>query len=325
MRVLIADDDSVSRLTLAHMLARWGYEVLAASDGTQAWSYLEKPDAPRLAILDWMMPGMTGPQLCRKLRELKREPYTYVLLLTARTDKQDVVEGMDSGADDYVTKPFDRDELQVRLRAGRRIVDLQAELVAARESLRDLATHDPLTGSWNRFAIMDTLNREASRSEREGSPLAIIMVDLDHFKLVNDTHGHLAGDAVLREAARRMQECVRSYDHVGRYGGEEFLIVLPGTSGPNALQLAERLRAALARGPIQVAGVSIRVSASFGVTAAEHPAAMVPETLIRLADDALYRAKEQGRNRVEFQAREETSTGTGIGSLLAAVSRPRGG
>jgi two-component system cell cycle response regulator len=322
MRVLIADDDNVSRRALAHMLSKWGYEVLAASDGTQAWSYLENPEAPRLAILDWMMPGFTGPALCRKLRELNREPYIYVLLLTARADKHDVVEGMNSGADDYLTKPFNLEELQVRLRAGRRIVDLQAELVTARETLRELATHDPLTCAWNRYAILDTLGREASRAGREGSALAVIMADLDHFKAVNDTHGHLAGDAVLREAVRRMQAGLRSYDHVGRYGGEEFLIVLPGTTGANALQLAERLRLAVAREPFDAAGMPLSVTASFGVTAAELPAAAVPERLIRLADYALYQAKEKGRDRVEWQ--EGEAAATGFETLLAVVGRPRG-
>jgi diguanylate cyclase (GGDEF)-like protein len=296
---------------------------MPARDGDEAWHILEQPDAPRLAILDWMMPGMTGPELCRKLRGLNREPYTYVLLLTARTDTQDVVEGMEAGADDYVTKPFEVKELEVRLRAGRRILDLQADLVNAREALREQATRDPLTGLWNRYALFDTLKREQSRAGREGVPLAVIMVDLDHFKQVNDTHGHLAGDAILREAARRMQSVVRTYDHVGRYGGEEFVIVLPGTTGPNAAQLAERLRLAIAREPMASDGVSrVSVTASFGVTATGRGAGAGPEALIRLADEALYRAKEKGRNRVECAGPEEEATA--FESLAAAVGRPAG-
>jgi two-component system cell cycle response regulator len=322
MRVLIADDDAVSRRLLANMLTNCGYEVVAASDGDEAWKLLEQPNAPRLAILDWMMPGRTGPGVCRELRNLKREPYTYVLLLTARTEKQDVVEGMDSGADDYVTKPFDSQELQVRLRAGRRILDLQTELVAAREALREQATRDPLTCVWNRYAILDTLSREANRARRESSPLAVIMADLDHFKRVNDTYGHLAGDSVLREAARRMQACVRAYDYVGRYGGEEFLIVLPGTSAGHAVQLAERLRMAVSSEPIVAGSDPLNVTASLGVTATEHADA-VPETLIRVADDALYRAKEAGRNRVEWLG--DGRTATEFEKLIAAVGQPRCG
>jgi two-component system, cell cycle response regulator len=322
MLVLIADDETVSRRMLARMLSTTGYEVLTASDGDEAWRILARPDAPRLAILDWMMPGVTGPELCRRLRELKRELYTYVLLLTARADKQDVVEGMDAGADDYVTKPFEARELQVRLRAGRRILDLQADLMKAREALREQATHDPLTGLWNRYALLDALEREHGRAGREGTPLAVIMVDLDHFKEVNDTYGHLAGDATLRETAGRMQAVVRSYDLVGRYGGEEFLIVLPGTSGPNAAQLAERLRAALAQEPVG-ARFRIAVTASFGVAATGQGPDDDPQTLIRLADEALYRAKEKGRNRVEWAA-AETET-TALGNLAAVVGRPGGG
>jgi len=321
MLVLIADDETVSRRMLARMLKTNGYEVVAASDGDEAWRILERQDAPRLAILDWEMPGMTGPELCRKLREQNREPYTYVLLLTARTDKQDVVEGMDAGADDYVTKPFEARELQVRLRAGRRILDLQADLVKAREALREQATHDPLTGLWNRYALLDALEREHSRAVREGTPLAVIMVDLDHFKRVNDTYGHQAGDAVLREAAGRMQAGVRSYDLVGRYGGEEFLIVLPGTSGANAVQLAERLRAAVAQEPVGHDLLRIRVTASFGVSTSGPALIADPRTLIRLADEALYRAKAQGRNRVEWM-KELEEEATALGNLVAVVGRP---
>ncbi len=321
MIVLIADDEAVSRRMLVRMLTKSGYEVIEASDGEEAWRILERPDAPRLAILDWMMPGMTGPALCRRLRDLKREPYTYVLLLTARTDKQDVVDGMEAGADDYVTKPFDAAELEVRLRAGRRILDLEADLMKAREALREQATHDPLTGLWNRYALLETLSREQSRASREGTPLSVIMIDLDHFKQVNDTYGHQAGDAVLREAARRMQTGIRTYDQVGRYGGEEFLIVLPGTSEANAAHLAERLRGAIAAQPVTAErGLRIAVTASLGVAAVEPPEASDPASLIRRADEALYRAKENGRNRVERADAE--SRPTGLGTLAAAVARP---
>jgi two-component system, cell cycle response regulator len=325
MRVLIADDDTISRRMLANMLASWGYEVLEAKDGAEAWRRIRESDPPRLAILDWMMPGMTGPVLCRKLRALRSEPYTYVLLLTARTNKEDVVEGMESGADDYVTKPFNTQELQVRLRAGRRIVDLQSELVAAREALREQATRDPLTCVWNRYAIFDTLNREAGRAGRERSPLAVIMADLDHFKKVNDTYGHMTGDAVLREAARRMQARLRVYDHVGRYGGEEFLIVMPGSTVANAIQLAERIRCAVASETVTAANACLNITASFGVAAVDRTASVSPEALIRQADAALYRAKEAGRNRVEWSGEGEGENPTELAKLLAAVSLPGNG
>ncbi len=307
---------------LANMLSGWGYEVLSARDGTEAWQALQRPDAPRLAILDWMMPGMTGPVVCRELRQLRTEPYTYVLLLTARTDKGDVVEGMDSGADDYLTKPFNTQELKVRLRAGRRILDLQAQLVAAREALREQATRDPLTCVWNRHAILDALERETSRAAREASSVGLIMVDLDHFKQVNDTHGHLAGDAVLREAARRMQLCLRSYDLVGRYGGEEFLVVLPGSSGANAVELAERLRWVIGHEPVAAWNLSISITASLGVIAFDQGMKLAPEEMIRLADAALYRAKENGRNRVEWSGPAGETLPIETASLLALASPP---
>ncbi len=302
MQVLIADDDTVSRRLLANMLKKWDYEVLPACDGTEAWGLLQQDDAPRLAILDWMMPGLTGPAVCREVRRHRKEPYTYILLLTARNQKEDLIEGMESGADDYITKPFDAQELKVRLRAGRRILELQSELLSAREALREQATRDPLTCLWNRYSIFDILNGEINRAEREGSILAVVMADLDHFKEVNDTYGHLAGDSVLREAARRMASSLRSYDAVGRYGGEEFLVVLPGSSMASALNLAERLRSIMAVEPMNVAESSLRISVSLGVTASARGMHATPEMLIRAADAALYRAKALGRNRVEWNA-----------------------
>src|SRR5271154_3851687 len=183
MRILIADDSIVSRHLLDATLRKWGYEVVAASDGVEAWNILQAEDAPSLAILDWVMPGMTGPEVCRRVREhskeLKKDSYTYLLLLTSKSLKEDLIEGMESGADDYVTKPFDRHELQVRIRAGKRLVDLQAELLAAREALRDQGTHDSLTHIWNRNAILDLLTRELARGARENLPLGIVILDLD--------------------------------------------------------------------------------------------------------------------------------------------------
>jgi two-component system cell cycle response regulator len=300
MQILIAEDDPVSRRVLQVTLEKWDYQVVAACDGAQAWELLQEAGAPRLAILDWMMPGLSGPEVCANLRRQAKEPYTYLLLLTARTQKQDLVEGMEAGADDYITKPFDAQELKVRLRAGRRILDLQAELVAAREALREQATHDPLTCLWNRTSIMEILTREMAKAEREGASVGVIMADLDHFKQINDTFGHQAGDAVLREAAKRMQASMRSYDAVGRYGGEEFLIVLPGSTHSSAGHLAERLRTAISREPIRLGERSLAFTISLGVSRSIPGEGMRPEWVIRAADEALYRAKDLGRNRVEW-------------------------
>src|SRR5271169_489306 len=218
MRILIADDEPVSRRMLQAMLAKWGYNVVSAADGDAAWEMLKSPDPPRMALLDWMMPGQNGVDVCRALRKLRPEPYTYILLLTAKNAKESVVEGLESGADDYLTKPFHPQELKARLRVGLRLLDLEDTLVEAREAMRFKATHDALTGVWNRGTILETLEREITRSRREGASLGVLIGDLDHFKSVNDTYGHLAGDDVLREVTRRMQAEVRAYDAVGRFG-----------------------------------------------------------------------------------------------------------
>lgn len=304
MKILIADDSIVSRHLLEATLRKWGYEVMAACDGTEALTMLQQQEAPALAILDWMMPGLTGLEVCRKIRQQSREPYIYVLLLTSKSQKEDLIEGMEAGADDYITKPFDQHELQVRLRAGKRLVDLQSELLAAREALREQATRDSLTHLWNRSAILDILSRELSRSERERTALGVVIVDLDHFKNINDCHGHLAGDSVLCEAARRMQSAIRQYDSIGRYGGEEFLILLPGCDEQSSFTQAERLRRQLAHAEMSLNDVSLRLTASFGVTCAAPGEPWTQEALIRKADEALYLAKKLGRNRTEFLAHD---------------------
>jgi two-component system cell cycle response regulator len=298
MRVLIADDNAMSRLTLRSQLKKWGYDVVEARDGDEAWAILSMPDSPRLAILDWMMPGLDGIELCRRVRAQAQEPYLYAILLTGREGRDDVVAGLDAGADDYVTKPFDAQELRVRVRAGERICALQAELVAARESLRYEATHDHLTGAWNRAAILDALDRERTRAARSGASLAVAMVDFDHFKRINDVHGHAAGDAVLREGVARATAALRTKDIVGRYGGEEFMIVMPGSDAEGARAACERVREAIGAEPIALGEHGVSVTVSVGIAA--WSGVRDPAELIDRADTALYRAKHSGRDRVEL-------------------------
>ena len=297
-RILIADDSIVSRRLLEASLNKWGYQTVTVVDGQQAWESFQRDDVPDLAILDWVMPGLTGPEVCKLVRQQERDKYTYLILLTSKSLKEDLIEGMESGADDYVTKPFDQHELQVRLRAGLRILELQADLMTTREELREQASKDPLTRLFNRGAILDLLDRELARIQRQETTVGLIMLDLDHFKSINDTYGHLAGDEVLRETARRLRGAVRPYDSVGRYGGEEFLIIMPGCGGIDIENQAERLRKSLAGSPISIGDVSLTVTASFGATYALPAYQAGQEGLVRTADEALYKAKRAGRNRV---------------------------
>jgi len=300
MRALIADDDPTALLLLASVLEGWGYQVVTARDGIEAWDLLRRGDAPPLAILDWMMPGLDGVEVCRKVRQASAAPYVYLIMLTAKTGRQDIVRGMEAGADDYVAKPFDEHELEVRLRAGRRIVELQ-------EALRTQATRDTLTGAWNRGAILDILQREAVRSARADVPIGVLMVDVDDFKRLNDTHGHLAGDAVLRELASRMGGALRPYDALGRFGGEEFLLVLPECDRSSTLSVAERIRSGIAETPVATSMGNIAVTASLGAVVAQGPN-VEADNLIAIADEALYRAKRGGRNRVEVTLKSSVTS-----------------
>jgi diguanylate cyclase (GGDEF)-like protein len=300
MKVLVADDEQMSRRLIETSVRRWGYDVVVACDGLEASQILNGENPPKLAILDWMMPGLDGIQLCKKLRQLKDENYVYILLLTARQTKSDVIEGLEAGADDYISKPFDPQELKVRLRTGKRILCLLDQITAARETLRELAARDPLTGLWNHSAIIELLVSEIDRAERHGTCLGIALVDLDRFKSINDTYGHLIGDHVLREAAQIMSHSVRPYDAVGRLGGEEFLVILPGCDQINAVSHAERLRSALNRAVVNTHAGPLRFTASFGVTVVAPEAGMDAQTAIGTADIAMYAAKHAGRDRVEF-------------------------
>jgi diguanylate cyclase (GGDEF)-like protein len=274
---------------LGAALRKWGYRTFTAKDGSEALAILNREDGPLLAVLDWSMPGMDGLEVTRRVRATETPEPPYILMLTARGSKDDIVLALNAGANDYITKPYDPDELRARLAVGRRMVELQAALVHE-------AMHDPLTGVFNRGAVLQALERELARSRRESSPLCVGLLDLDHFKTVNDTHGHLAGDDVLRGVCQCAQKRLRPYDHFGRYGGEEFLVVLIGCGARDGLAVFERLRTDIAGSPIRTDAGEVRVTVSVGAIV---PAAgqSVDETLAE-ADAALYRAKGEGRNRV---------------------------
>jgi two-component system, cell cycle response regulator len=299
MKVLVAEDDPVNRKLLELHLKKWGYEVVLCSNGTEAWEVLRSGETPPLVILDWMMPGKDGLDLCREIRKIEQRPYVYIILLTARNRVEDVVKGLEAGADDYIIKPFHPHELKVRVRAGSRVVRLQEDLLAALKASEFQASHDALTNLWNRAAVLDVLSREIARSRRAGTPIGVVIADADHFKRINDSYGHVAGDAVLVEIARWMVSSVRPYDSVGRYGGEEFIIILPGATLTESTQMAERLRESLSVQPLRTAEGSFPITMSFGVASFERVHEWDVDSLIRAADAALYRAKNLGRNRVE--------------------------
>jgi two-component system, cell cycle response regulator len=311
-RVLIAEDDPIFRRILQSWLQKWNYQVTAVENGIDAWSALQEEDSPPMAILDWMMPGLDGIEVCRRIRSRQRGTYKYVLLLSAKESKHDVVTGLEAGADDYLTKPFDVNELRARVRAGKRILELQGELVKAHTELQFEAAHDRMTGLWNRGAIIDLLHRETRRIVRIGEPLGVMMADVDHFKRINDSYGHQIGDAVLREVAHRLLESVRNYDYVGRYGGEEFLIILTACVPADLVATSERMRTYVSEKPVETEAGSIPVTISIGL-ATQHAAGSEVATgdeLVRAADSALYVAKVNGRNRVEH-APENSARVTG--------------
>ncbi len=294
--VLIAEDDPIFRRLLQSRLSNWGYSVIAVNDGTEAWRLLQEVNPPELLILDWIMPGIDGIELCRRIRGTQGERYQYILLVSGKDEKQDVVAGLDAGADDYLTKPFDIGELRARLLAGNRILTLQRELIQAREALRFRATHDDLTGLWSRGATQHLLACELQRSARSRAPIGVLMIDLDHFKSVNDTYGHLVGDAVLKEAGCRISAAVRNYDFVGRYGGEEFLVVLSNCTLADLQGIAERTRATFSNIPVPTDAGNVSVTISVGGAFASSETSELE--LLAAADSALYDAKRGGRNRV---------------------------
>jgi two-component system, cell cycle response regulator len=311
MKILLAEDSSFYRRLIADHLKQWDFEFTCARTGNDAWRALTKKDAPRLALLDWVLPDIEGIELCRRLRSrAETEPYTYTVLLTAKSEKEEMLRGMDAGADDFLAKPFDPHELKARLLVGKRILELQEKLVSTNSALHFAATHDFLTRIWNRAEILAFLKRELARARRDSTTVGLILVDVDHFKRVNDDFGHQAGDLVLQEIAGRFSHCVREYDGIGRYGGEEFLLILTGCDMAVTVRRANQIRTAISSEPVPWSQGSIPVSVSMGVSVAEPPEDI--ELLLRRTDAALYNAKKNGRNRVECSLIAAPSTGVGV-------------
>lgn len=297
MKVLIAEDDGVSRLLLRRVLTSWGYDVVATSDGAEAWEALQSDAELRLAILDWLMPRVDGVEICARVKAQQSMRPPYLILLTALDDKESVVRGLDAGADDFLSKPYDPAELRARLEVGKRILDLNDRLLEAQRVVAEQARTDALTGILNRGALYRALEEEIARARRATPSLGVGMLDLDHFKEVNDSCGHAAGDAVLCEVVHRAESVVRPYDTLGRVGGEEFVLLTPGVDAAGLREVLERVRRAVAAKPVTFAEHEFAVTVSLGgaLWSGEDG-----DALLARADAALYAAKEGGRDRVEL-------------------------
>jgi two-component system, cell cycle response regulator len=295
-RALVAESDQALRVSLQRMLGGWGFEVMLAKTGTEALRLLRGQEPLDVAILGKKLTGIGGIELCRRINAQAMERMPYLLVLAKRGEARDAAEALESGADEYLTAPIETRELKARLAAASRILKRRNDLIVAREAFRDQARRDELTGVLTRRAILEFLEAELSRTGKNGRSAGVLMLDLDHFKSINDTYGHLAGDQILAETGRRLSRQLRSYDTIGRYGGEEFMVVAPGCDKVELCELAERLRTAIESAPMRAAQREIRVTLSIGaVIASEVDGAA--NTAIESADVALYAAKKAGRNR----------------------------
>ncbi len=291
MKILIAEDDPTSNLLLKTMLLKWGFDVVTTFNGIEAWKVLQDEDMPQIAIIDWMMPGLEGLEVCRRIREMEKggDRYTYVVILTCRDNKEDIVTGMSAGADDYIIKPFDKEELKARLNAGQRLLELQTALRVANRKLLSMSRLDPLTGALSRFAILDELGLAMYRSIRENKSLGISLIDIDDLKEMNERSGRGAGDRILQTCVRKINTCLRKTDNFGRYGGDEFLVILPGVDFDTGTTICKRIRNAINDNEFP-----ITVSQSLAVWDGKAST----EEFIAFAERNLLATKTDGRNRV---------------------------
>lgn len=295
-KILIAEDDLITAKIIERHLKKWGYTVFFENNGEDGWKTLEKENI-QIALLDWMMPGMDGLQLCRKIRDSRSDPYTYLILLTARASTDDIVEGLNAGADDYITKPLEPAELRARLMTGIRIIELENKNKRLQKKLEKLAREDSLTGFLNKKNIHERLEEELSRGLREKQPISAVLLDIDRFKQINDTHGHNVGDQVILEIAGRLRDNVRRHDHIGRFGGDEIMVLLWHTSTEHLRIVADRLCSCVSREPIPTDAGPLQVSVSVGGASSEDHLNISAVDMIKVADLALYDAKHQGRDR----------------------------
>jgi diguanylate cyclase (GGDEF)-like protein len=298
-RVLVAEGDSDTRLRLVHLLREWGFYVAVATDGIEALGIVELQQPPDFFFINRSLAGMKGIELCRRICDRFNEHSPYIVMTGSLAGRQVVVESLESGATEYLTTPFDEQELRARLIVAVRTLDRHDDLISSREQFRHQATRDALTGVWNRRGILEILERDLDGAGHNGRSTGILMLDLDHFKNVNDAHGHQAGDLVLQETARRLCRNLRARDCLGRYGGEEFLIVVPATNERELCELAERIRASTESEPIPTGQINFRITFSIGAAIAK-PGDRSKAKVIAAADEALYEAKKQGRNRIVF-------------------------
>ncbi|MDR3575907.1 MAG: diguanylate cyclase [Anaerolineaceae bacterium] len=304
MQIAIVDDDPVARQILRVSLIRCGNTVIELTDGLAAWNYFNTEGMVRFVITDWLMPGMDGLELIRRIRTANFPGYVYVMILSGKENKTDLVKGLEAGADDYLVKPFIFNELKARVSIGLRVLNLETDLKQASSLLEEMALHDSLTGLYNRRAIYQHLDAELNRAQREKRPLSLVMLDIDQFKPINDRYGHLTGDKVLKQAAEISRQSVRSYDWVGRWGGDEFFIILPGASSTCATNISERILTSLRSIHEEMPdGSELTFTASIGIYTYQGEKTELDQ-LVQFADDALYQAKNSGRGRVVANLKE---------------------
>ena len=296
MKILLADDEPIARTMLEHWLTGWAYDVVSAKDGRAALEVLQTVPEVRLAVLDWVMPGLDGVDICKQVRQSRQTPYVYVILLTARDDKHDIARGLEAGADDYLIKPCNPFELRVRLGIGKRVIDLQDQLLRARREAESRALYDGLTGTLAKGPVLELLERELARAERTNAPVAVVDVHIDQFERLRTERGLDVADRTTQEVARRLGNVIRKYDLLARTGESEFLIVLPDTDADRAPQVTQRLREALSGTPVNVGSGAFRVTACYGVAStAQRPGARMGQ-LLGAAGQALRAAQQQGRD-----------------------------